>query len=374
MRDERLFRFADMLLNYSLGLKEGDLFQINSGIGAKPLIKALMIESKKIGAIPFLHLEDDELARLSFEWIDPEKPEQAEAVLAKNLEWELGYWKHFAAHVDIGVDENDMELAAVDPRKIQLRRRALRPLSRVRIDEKKWVYLCWPTMAQAQKAGMSYDDFFEYFIEVCLVAYAKMARDLEPLKALMERTKKVRITGPGTDLTFSIEGMPAVPCAGNANIPDGEIYTAPIRDSVNGVLQYNTTTNYLGKNYINPRFVFENGKIVEATCENDSKGLNTVLDTDEGSRYIGEFALGVNNKVLHPFGNTLYDEKIKGSFHFTPGNAYEDAQNGNASAIHWDIVCIQRPEYGGGEIWFDDMLIRKDGLFTLPELKGLDEE
>ena len=373
MRDERLFRFAEMLLNYSLGLKEGDLFQINSGIGAKPLIKALMIEAKKIGAIPFVKLEDDELARLSFEYIDPAHPEKAEAVFQKNLEWELAYWKHFAAHVDIGVEENDMELSAVDPAKIQMRRRAMREVSRVRIDEKKWVYLCWPTMAQAQKAGMSYDDFFEYFIDVCMVDYAKMARNLEPLKALMERTRRVRITGPGTDLTFSIEGMPAIPCAGNANIPDGEIYTAPIRDSVNGILQYNTTTNYLGKNFINPRFLFQNGKIVEASCENDTKGLNTVLDTDEGARYIGEFALGVNNKVVEPFGNTLYDEKIKGSFHFTPGNAYEDAQNGNQSAIHWDIVCIQRKEYGGGEIWFDDVLIRKDGLFTLPELKALDE-
>lgn len=218
---------------------------------------------------------------------------------------------------------------------------------------------------------MNYDDFFEFFIDVCLVDYEKMARDLEPLKSLMEKTDRVRILGNGSDLSFSIKGMNVIPCAGEANIPDGEIYTAPLRESVNGVVLYNTTTNFHGKQYVNPRFVFKGGKITEATCENDTKGLNEVLDTDEGARYIGEFAIGVNNRIKKAFGNTLYDEKIGGSFHLTPGNSYADAFNGNKSAIHWDIVCIQTPEFGGGEIWFDDVLVRKDGSFIPKELRGL---
>jgi aminopeptidase len=218
---------------------------------------------------------------------------------------------------------------------------------------------------------MSYDDFFEFFISVCLVDYEKMSRDLVPLRELMEKTDSVHILGSGSDLSFSIKGMNVVPCSGEANIPDGEIYTAPVRESINGVLQYNTTTIYQGKQYVNPRFVFKNGKITEASCENDVKGINDVLDTDEGARYIGEFALGVNNQIKSAFGNTLYDEKIGGSFHMTPGNAYENAFNGNKSAIHWDIVCIQTPEFGGGEIWFDGALVRKDGSFITGELRGL---
>lgn len=371
MRDERLNELARMLLTYSLKLKNGDLFQINAAIPAKPLIKALMREGNKIGAIPFLKLNDEELTRLSYDFIDPDHPDEAKKALAKFVEWEKAYWEHVAAHVDIGVAENDMELASVDPRKKQIRSLATKELFDLIIDKRKWVYLHWPTKGQAQKAGMSYDDFFEFFINVCIVDYEKMAGDLVPLKNLMEKTDRVKILGNGTDLSFSIKGMNVVSCAGENNIPDGEIFTAPVRESINGVLQYNTTTNYYGKQYVNPRFVFKNGKIVEAGCENDSKGLNGILDTDEGARYIGEFALGVNNKITRAFGNTLYDEKIGGSFHLTPGNAYEEAFNGNKSSIHWDIVCIQTPEFGGGEIYFDDVLVRKDGIFISEELRGL---
>ncbi|MEL7609846.1 MAG: aminopeptidase [Bacillota bacterium] len=371
MRDERLFDLARMLLTYSLELKRGELFQINSGIGAKPLIKALMIEANKVGAVPLLKLEDDELSRLSFEFIDPEHPEFAKEVLAKYVQWEMAYWEHVAAHVDIGVDENDMELAGVDPRKIQLRRTATKSVKDLTIDQRKWVYLCWPTMAQAQKAGMCYDDYYEFFIDVCLVDYQKMAKDLEPLRELMAKTDRVRITGPDTDLEFSIKGIPVRPCAGKANIPDGEIYTAPVRDSINGTIRYNTATNYLGHEYRNVRFEFRDGCIIEATADNDADALSRLLDTDEGARYIGEFALGVNNRITKALGNTLYDEKIGGSFHLTPGNAYQDAFNGNKSAIHWDIVCIQTKEYGGGTIYFDGEPIREDGIFLPAALQGL---
>ncbi|MGB8953885.1 MAG: aminopeptidase, partial [Tumebacillaceae bacterium] len=150
-------------------------------------------------------------------------------------------------------------------------------------------------------------------------------------------------------------------------------YTAPVRDSVNGVIQYNAVSSYRGVDFDHVRFVFKDGKIVEATANHTDK-LNEILDTDEGSRYIGEFAIAFNPYILHPMKDILFDEKIAGSFHFTPGQAYAAANNGNNSAVHWDLVNIQRPEYGGGEIWFDDVLIRKDGLFVLPELEGLNPE
>ena len=225
----------------------------------------------------------------------------------------------------------------------------------------------------SQLANMSTEAFEEFYFDVCTLDYAKMEKAMTPLVDLMQSTDKVHIKGPGTDLSFSIKGIAAIKCAGECNIPDGEVYTAPVRNSINGTLSYNCPAVYQGVTYENIQFTFIDGKIVRATANNTEK-INQVLDTDEGARYIGEFALGVNPYILKPMKDTLFDEKICGSFHFTPGNCYDEAPNGNKSAIHWDLVCIQREEYGGGEIYFDDVLIRKDGLFVLENLQGLNPE
>ena len=198
-------------------------------------------------------------------------------------------------------------------------------------------------------------------------------RRWNPLVELMNKTDKVRLVAPGTDLTFSIRDIPAIKCDGKYNIPDGEVYTAPVKDSMNGVISYNTVSEEQGFTYENIVFKIKDGKIVEATANNTDR-INELLDTDEGARYFGEFAIGVNPYILHPMKDTLFDEKIAGSIHLTPGASYEDAPNGNKSAVHWDLVLIQREDYGGGEIWFDDVLIRKDGIFVLPELEGLNPE
>ena len=371
MKDERLQKLAKLLLNYSLSIQKGELFEINGGIPAKPLIKELMKEAHAIGAVPYVKLGDDELTRLSFGYIQPDAPAEARAIIEKQMAWETVYWDHLVAHVDIGVDENDAELSAANEQSMRLYREVRQPLRDRIIDERRWVYLHWPTMADAQKAGMCYDDFFDFFINAALVDYQKMGKDMEPLVELMQKTDMVHILGPGTDLRFSIKGIPVVPCHGNLNIPDGEVFTAPVKDSVNGTIHYNTAAMRYGKKFDNPRLVLKDGHIDEASCDGDNAGFNEMLDADEGARYIGEFAIGVNNAVNRAIGNTLYDEKIGGSFHFTPGCAYADAFNGNKSQLHLDIVCIQTAAYGGGEIWFDDKLIRKDGVFTLDALKGL---
>ena len=225
----------------------------------------------------------------------------------------------------------------------------------------------------AQLAGMNTEEFEDFYFDVCNLDYSKMAKAMEPLVDYMNRTDKVRITGPGTDLTFSIKDIPAVPCCGHMNIPDGEVYSAPVRESVNGKITYNTPSVLQGFTFENVCLEFENGKIVKATA-NDTERINKIFDTDEGARYVGEFAIGINPYILKPMKDTLFDEKIMGSFHFTPGSCYDDAYNGNHSAIHWDLVCIQTPECGGGSIWFDDVLIRKDGRFVLPELECLNPE
>ena len=243
----------------------------------------------------------------------------------------------------------------------------------VRVPKTRWVVLRWPTASMAQQAHKSTEAFEDFYFSVCTVDYAAMDRALQPLKKRMEATDRVRILGPATDLRFSIRGIPAIGCAGEKNIPDGECFTSPVRDSVEGTLSVNTSTLYQGVVFDRVELHFAGGKIVRASANNTER-LNRILDTDEGARRVGEFSLGFNPRVLHPMLDTLFDEKIAGSFHFTPGQAYEEADNGNRSEIHWDLVTIQRPEYGGGEIYFDDELIRKDGLFVDSDLVGLNPD
>lgn len=369
--DPRLDALAALLLDDSICIQPGELFEINAGLAAKPLVKALLRAAAARGAYPVLALEDDELTRLALGCIDPAHPERALPAIEKQVEWELKKWEHVAAHIDIGVDENDAELSGVHPDALACYRSARKRLRDVMIDERRWVYLHYPTPADAQKAGLCMDDMYELFLSAALVDYRAMERSMWPLAERMAAADRVRILGPDTELTFSIAGIPVVPCCGRINIPDGEVYTAPVRESINGHIRYNTAARRYGHTFQNPSFTFENGRIIRADCEGDARAFNRMLDADEGARYIGEFALGVNNALSKPIGNTLYDEKIGGSFHLTPGNAYATAFNGNRSQLHLDIVCIQTAACGGGEIWFDDTLIRRDGLFVPDDLRGL---
>lgn len=243
----------------------------------------------------------------------------------------------------------------------------------IRVPKTRWVVLRWPHPSMAQQANMSTEAFEKFYFDVCTMDYAKMAKAMQPLAERMMKTDKVRITGPGTELSFSIKGIRAIPCDGKVNIPDGEVFTAPVRDSINGTLQYNARTIYQGTYHDDVRFEFQNGKIIKATSSNTAQ-LNRVLDADAGARYIGEFAIGFNPYITQPMLDILFDEKIAGSFHFTPGKCYKETDNGNDSTIHWDIVCMQDKAHGGGEIWFDNTLIRKDGMFVVDDLKALDPE
>ena len=288
-------------------------------------------------------------------------------------ECSLQKMKGMQAYIAIRAGGNTAELSDVPSDKLNMYYRLTSPTLDYRVNETKWVVLRYPNNSMAQLANTSLEAFEDFYFDVCTLDYSKMDRAMDALAALMERTDKVHIKGPGTDLTFSIKDIPAIKCAGECNIPDGEVYTAPVKDSMNGIISYNTPSEEQGFTYENIVFEIENGKIVKATS-NDNDRINHLLDTDEGARYFGEFAIGVNPYILEPMKDTLFDEKICGSFHLTPGASYEDAPNGNKSAVHWDLVMIQRAEYGGGEIYFDDVLIRKDGIFTLPELACLNPE
>ncbi len=279
------------------------------------------------------------------------------------------------AYIGIRGSYNSSEWSDIPSQKLDIYMKNWSKLvhSDIRVPRTKWCVMRYPTHSMAQMANMSTEKFEDFFFDVCCLDYSKMNKAMDPLKNLMDKTDKVRIIGKNTDLRFSIKGLPAFKCSGEANIPDGEIYTAPVKDSVEGYITYNTPSEYQGFTYENIRLEFSRGKIVKATS-NDTERINKIFDTDEGARYIGEFAIGVNPYITKPMKDTLFDEKIMGSFHFTPGSSYDDCFNGNKSAIHWDLVFIQTPEYGGGEIWFDDVLIRKNGRFVLKELEGLNPE
>jgi len=366
--DPRIKTLAYNLIHYSTDLKPGEKILIEVFDNALPLTKALIEETYRADAIPFVSLKNNQVQRTILLGSSPEQ-------LKLNAAWEAERMRCMDAYIGIRASENSSEMSDVPQPQIQsFQQNWSKPVhSDIRVPHTKWCILRYPNASMAQLANMSQEAFENFYFQVCNLDYAKMAAAMDPLIDLMEKTDQVEIVGPGTNLLFSIKGIPAVKCAGLRNIPDGEVYTAPVIHSVNGNITYNTPTVYQGVTYENIYLRFENGKIVEASANHTQK-LNEVLNIDENARYIGEFAFGLNPHINTPMKDTLFDEKINGSFHFTPGSAYEQADNGNRSVIHWDLVNIQRPEYGGGEIWFDDRLIRKDGRFVIPELEKLNPE
>lgn len=366
MTDPRLRKLADNLIRYSCAMKKGEKVLIEIFDCEEILAEEMLKAAYRAGVRPYFSLYS---AKAEREWLIGADREQME----DRARWEAVRMQQMDAYISFRGNHNTAESAGI-PQEQQAMYQAIysREVQQLRL-RKKWCVLRYPNEAMAQLSGMSTREFEDFYFDVCTLDYAKMDRAMDPLQALMEQTDRVRMLGPGTDLCFSIKGLPAIKCAGNKNIPDGELFTAPVRDSVNGRISFNTPSLYQGFKFENIALTFQNGKITEATSNNTEK-TNAILDTDAGARYVGEFAFGVNPYVIRPMCDTLFDEKIAGSIHFTPGAAYEEAYNGNDSAVHWDLVWIQTPEMGGGEIYFDDVLIRKDGRFVLPELECLNPE
>lgn len=369
MKDPRHEKLAKLLVEYSIELQKGEKCLIQTLDVPVELVEALIKAVYAAGAYPVVNLTSERIQRVLAAGASKDS-------LALLADTEVYRMKKMDAYIGVRAEQNAMELGDVGADNMALYRTGyIEPVHfGVRIPDTRWVVLRYPTPAMAYLAGMSSEAFEDFYYRVSVdVDYPAMSRAMDRAVEYLERAKKVQITGPGTDLSFSIEGLPAVKCAGEMNIPDGEVYTCPVKDSVEGVISYNTPSTEDGFTYRDIVLRFEKGKIVDAKA-NDTKRINEVLDTDEGARYIGEFALGCNPFIDKPMDNTLFDEKIAGSFHLTPGNAYDDCDNGNKSAVHWDLVCIQRPEWGGGEIYIDGELIRKDGIFVHEAFEGLNPD
>jgi aminopeptidase len=366
MADPRYAKLADLLINYSSDLQKGDHILLDMIDVPDEMTVALIRAARAVQATPLVECRHSRVSRELLLGTDAKH-----AGLVKGIE--LARMKKVQAYIAIRGAHNASESSDVPSDKLQLYAKTLRPVLDYRVNQTKWCVLRWPTPSMAQAANMSTEAFENFYFDVCTMDYRKMAKAMAPLTKRMAAADQVHILAPGTDLRFSIKNIGAKPCEGTRNIPDGEVFSCPVKNSVNGAIQFNTPTIYAGTKFENIRLEFKDGKIVKANGSNERK-LNEILDTDAGARFIGEFSLGFNPHILNPMCDILFDEKIAGSLHFTPGQAYEDCDNGNRSAVHWDMVLIQRPEWGGGEVWFDGECIRRDGKFLPKDLQPLNPE
>ena len=363
MHDARFDKLAKLLVEYSTRLKRNEKVLIEAFDVPDEMTIALIRAARKVGAIPFVQIQRAQVNReIALKALDRQ--------LNLAARHELARMKKMDAYIALRGSNNITELSDVPVDKMQLIAKKMRPVTDQRVKKTKWVVLRWPTPSMAQLASMSTEAFENFYFDVCTLDYRKLQPGMKALKTLMEKTDRVEVKAPGTDLRFSIKGIPAVICGGDRNIPDGEVFTAPVKDSVQGHITFNAPTIYQSVGFDGIRLEFRDGKIVDAKS-NQTEKLNKILDSDPGARYIGEFSLAFNPHILEPMRDILFDEKIAGSFHFTPGQAYDEADNGNRSQVHWDMVSIQRPDYGGGEIYFDGKLIRRDGEFLPKQLRSL---
>jgi aminopeptidase len=363
MTDPRYKKLSKLLVNYSTQIKKGDRALLDMIDVPDEFTVELVRAVRAAGGTPLVEVRHTRVSRELLLVMN-----DAHAALVRDIE--LSRMKKMQAYIAIRGSANASENADVPSERMQLYSKITRSVQDYRVNKTRWCVLRWPTPSMAQAAGMSTEAFEDLYFDVCTMDYAKMARAMIPLEKRMKRADRVHFKSPGTDLTFSINNIGAKMCKGDRNIPDGEVFSCPVKNSVNGMIQFNTPTIYSGTKFENVRLEFKDGKIIKAAA-NNARRLNEILDTDAGARYIGEFSLGFNPYILNPMCDILFDEKIAGSLHFTPGQAYEECDNGNRSAVHWDMVLIQRREWGGGEVWFDGELIRKDGIFLPRDLKPL---
>lgn len=358
---------ADRLVDYSCAVKAGEKVLITYSDTSTSFIETLIEKIASVGAIPIVFRMDRRIKRRLLLNANDD-------ILNCYRETVKPIMKNADAVILIGGSLNDFELSDV-PANIMAKYSKLY-IEPIHFDircKKKWVLLRYPTYSFAQSSHMSSEKFAEFFFNVCNLDYESIDKKMDPLKELMEKTDKVRIETPTTNLTFSIKGMPAIKCSGQCNIPDGEIYTAPIKNSINGTILFNIPAIDNGYEFRDIRLTFENGQIVDFDCNNKDK-FAEILDTDEGSRYMGEFAFGLNPYCTESVNDILFDEKMCSSIHMAIGSSYEDCFNGNKSAVHLDLIQKHTPKLGGGKIFFDDTLIYENGRFILPNLVDLNAE
>lgn len=367
MRDPRVANLARILVGYSTGVKEGDTCLIEGAAAAQPLIAAVYEEVLRAGGQPVVAMAFDEQQATYFEHASDAQ-----------LEWVSPLSKWAAEKADcriaIGAETNTRALSQVAPERQTKRQAATRPLMQ-RVMERsaegdhRWVYTIFPTNAYASDAEMSLEAFEDFYFGACL---ADEGDPLENWKRASEETRRladwaagrseVHVTGPGTDITLGVEGRTFIPCFGDRNMPDGEFFTGPVEDSVEGEVSFHLPAMVGGREVSGVRFRFEGGKIVDASAERGEAYLLEMIDTDDGARRLGELGIGTNYKIDRGTRDVLLDEKIGGTVHMAVGASYPESGGRNESAVHTDLVCDLRR---GGRVEIDGELLQEDGKFVV---------
>jgi len=354
---------ATLILEHSTEVQKGENVMVQLiGLNGIGLLRALVEQIREKEAHPFVQIEDTETQRLLVQNGDVEFWKNQAAVD------QLPLMKQMDAFIGIRASENIYEnsRASKEANKAYSEHFLTPVHFNERVNNTKWCIMRYPSAAFAMNAKMPTREFTKFYYDACLVDYAKLKKAMEPLEARLRKTDMIRLKGEGTDISFSVKGQNWIPCYGERNIPDGELFTSPVRDSVNGFITYAPSV-YQGKPFEFVKLVVENGVVVDFDSSNN-EALKDILDTDEGARRFGEFSFGTNPVIESPMYDILFDEKIYGSNHLTLGNDYEIAPNGNESAIHWDLVCI------GPDVYLDGELIRKGRKFVVDDLKVLNPD
>ena len=367
MLDPRIDKLADVLVNYSIGVRPGDRVLVNGSSLAAPLLKAVYVKALQAGGYPLMMVSLPDIETLLYRYASDGQLQHVPP--PTQLIYET-----YDAYIQIGSAENTKSLSSIDPVKMVLRNRAQRDLiktfmQRSAIGQLRWSATLFPTNAYAQDAEMSLSEYEDFVFSACLpdmsdpVAYWKnFSAWQQKIVNWLKGKNKVRVVGPETDLTLSIAGRTFINCDGHENMPDGEIFTGPVENSISGHVYFSYPAIQQGREVTGVRLWFENGKVIKAIASKNEDYLNETLDTDEGSRFVGEFAIGTNEGIQRFTRQILFDEKIGGSFHLALGAGYPETGSQNQSAIHWDMICDLRH---GGEIWVDEVLLYKDGKIVI---------
>lgn len=354
---------ATLILEHSTEVEKGQNVMVQLiGLNGIGLLRALVEQIREKEAHPFINIEDADIQRMLIE--------NGDDVFWKNQASidKLPLMKQMDAFVGIRAAENIYEnsRASKDANKAYSEH-FLHPVHfEERVNNTNWCILRYPSPAFAMNAKMPTRTFTEFYYKACLVDYGRLEEAMKPLEKRLRSTNEIHLKGEGTDIRFSVKGQNWVPCFGKRNIPDGELFTSPVLDSINGVISYAPSV-YQGKPFEFVKLEVENGTVVDFDSSNN-EALKDILDTDEGSRRFGEFSFGLNPVIESPMYDILFDEKIYGSNHLTLGKDYEVAPNGNSSNIHWDLVCI------GANVYLDGELVREGRTFITEDLKGLNPD
>jgi aminopeptidase len=367
LKDPRYEKLADVLVNYSVEVQKGDLVEISGSAIAAPLLSEIYRKALSAGGHPFLRLA---LPGLGETFYSIAKQHQLKYVNPIS-EFEV---EHIDKSISLWGDENTKALAGVDPKKQAARSKAtsrlfMRFMEREAAGELKWVGTQFPCNASAQDAEMSLEDYEDFVLNACMLhlkdpiaAWKRVHNKQEKICKQLNERKQIRVVAEGTDLTMSVAGRKWINCDGKANMPDGEIFTGPIEDSVEGTVSFSFPAFYAGKEAEGVSLTFKKGRVVKATASKNQDFLIAMLDSDEGARRVGEFAIGTNYAIQQFTKNTLFDEKIGGTFHMALGASIPESGGVNQSGVHWDIVNDMRH---GGKIYADGKIVYKDGQFTI---------